>query len=185
LVLNPTQGLKLRARRECKDATGTTRKAGEEWLYRGYGAYLPGVDEEIVETVTAFTLTDRQALHLRATRTYVDQFGKARKAGEEWLVTNADAHCYIPDVYEDVVGQVAITVLNNRQYCVILDPLGENGKPQLGKKILLKGEASFFLRPGERLEKGIQNVYVLGDNEALLLRAREAYVDGEKNSCSW
>jgi len=90
-----------------------------------------------------------------------------------------DAVTYIPDVYEEVVGTVAITVLNNRQYCVILDPLGENGKPQLGKKILVKGEAFFFLRPGERLEKGIQSVYVLGDNEALLLRAREAFSEGE------
>jgi len=179
-VLAPTQGLRLRARRECKDVTGTTRKAGEEWLYRFTGCYLPGVDEEIVEVVNAFILTERQALHLRASRTFTDQFGKQRKAGEEWLITNKEAHCYIPDVYEEIVGQVQITVLNNRQYCVILDPIGENGKPQFGKKILLKGEASFFLRPGERLEKGIQNVYVLGDYEALLLRAREAYTESDK-----
>lgn len=36
---------------------------------------------------------------------------------------------------------------------------------------------SFFLHPGERLESGIQNVYILGAEEALLLRAREAFVD--------
>ncbi len=29
-------------------------------------------------------------------------------------------------------------VLNSRQYCVILDPVGSDGKPQLGKKKLVK-----------------------------------------------
>jgi hypothetical protein len=29
-------------------------------------------------------------------------------------------------------------VLNSRQYCVILDPVGFDGKPQLGKKKLVK-----------------------------------------------
>jgi len=88
IVLSPDQGLKLRARRECKDISGTERKAGEEWVYRGTGTYLPLVDEEVVEVLKAFTLTERKALHLRATRTFTDQLGNARKAGEEWLVTN-------------------------------------------------------------------------------------------------
>ena len=175
--LNGEQGLKLRARNECKDVSGITRRAGEEWLYRGIGTYLPAVDEEVVEVVKPYTLTERLALHLRASKTYTDQLGNPRKAGEEWLVTNKDAVSYIPDVYEEIVGTVPITILNNRQYCVVLDPLDAKGKPQLGKKILRVGEADFFLRPGERLEKGIQNVYVLGENEALLLRARESYTE--------
>merc|ERR1712137_904875 len=177
IVLSPDQGLKLRARRECKDASGTNRRAGEEWLFRTVGTYLPAVDEEVVDVVKAFTLTERVALHLRATRTFSDQLGNGRKAGEEWLVTNKDAVSYIPDVYEEILGTVNVTILNNRQYCVIMGPLDNKGKPQLGKKILVKGESFFFLRPGERLEKGIQNVYVLGENEALLLRAREAYTE--------
>merc|ERR1712137_1327546 len=180
IVLSPDQGLKLRARRDCVDASGTKRRAGEEWLYRCVGTYLPAVDEEVVDVVKAFTLTERVALHIRANRTYTDQLGNVRKAGEEWLVTNKDSVTYIPDVYEEIVGTVNITILNNRQYCVILDPLDNKGKPQLGKKVLVKGEAFFFLRPGERLEKGIQNVYVLGENEALLLRAREAYTENNE-----
>merc|ERR1712137_346044 len=163
--------LRLRCLRDFKDGE-TSFVAGDEWLFVGPGTYLPKV-----EVVKAFTLTERVALHLRAVRTYTDQLGQVRKAGEEWLVTNKDSVCYIPDVYEEIVGTVAITILNNRQYCVILDPLDNKGKPQLGKKILVKGEDFFFLRPGERLEKGIQNVYVLGENEALLLRARETYTE--------
>lgn len=76
-----------------------------------------------------------------------------------------------------VVGVVNITTLNNRQYCVILDPAGADGKPQLGQKKLVKGEKSFFLMPGEKLEKGIQNVFVLGEDEGLILKAIEAFTD--------
>lgn len=72
---------------------------------------------------------------------------------------------------------VSITTLSNRQYCVILDPCGPDGKPQLGQKKLIKGEKSFFLMPGERLEKGIQNVYVLGEDEGLIMKATEAFTD--------
>jgi major vault protein len=176
VVLKPNQALKLRARKELKDNSGTVRKAGEEWLVKQFGAYLPGVDEEVLETLNAIVLTDKKALHLRATRTFTDVFGKLRKAGEEWLVTMKDADTHIPDVYEQVVGEVKITTLTNRQYCVVLDPW-KAGKQQLGQRELRRGEASFFLQPGERLESGIQAVYVLAEEESILLRARDNFTD--------
>jgi major vault protein len=46
-----------------------------------------------------------------------------RKAGDEWLVTMAQAPTHIPDVHEKVVGEVSITTLTSRQYCVICDPV--------------------------------------------------------------
>lgn len=67
--------------------------------------------------------------------------------------------------------------MSNRQYCVIVDPIGNDGKPQLAKKRLVKGEKSFFLRPGEKLEAGIQNVFILGEHEGLILRANESFTD--------
>jgi len=179
-IIKPNTALKLRARKQCVDSKNASRDAGEEWLVREVGAYLPGVDEEIVQTVAAKVLTDKKALHLRATKTFNDCFGVERKAGEEWLVTLNEAETHIPDVYEEVVGEVRITTLSNRQYTVVLDPLDSKGRPQLGVKELRVGPASFFLRPGERLESGIQNIHVLGAEEALLLRAREAYKDGDK-----
>lgn len=42
-----------------------------------------------------------------------------------------------------------------------------------------QGERSFFLRPGEHLENGIQDVYVLSEEEGLVLRAVEAFNDTE------
>jgi len=124
-------------------------------------------------------LTDKTALHLQATRTFVDVFGRERKAGEEWLVTIDEAETHIPDVYEKVIGEVKVTTLTSRQYCVVVDPVGEDGKIQMGKRELRKGERVFFLKPGEKLESGIQNVHVLDSEEALLLRAREGFADGE------
>jgi len=181
VIVKPNQALKLRARKSTSDRGGNLRRAGEEWLWKQAGAYLPGVDEEVVDTLSAYVLTEKKALHLRSTRTFTDVFGKERKAGEEWLVTFDHAETHIVDVYEQLVGEVKITTLNNRQYCVVLDPW-KGGKQQLGKKDLRTGELSFFLQPGEKLEpypnpSGIQSVYVLGEEEALLLRAKEDFVD--------
>jgi len=180
-VLKPNQALRLRGKKDCLDFQNVPRKAGEEWLVRKTGSYLPGVDEEVVGVVQAEVLTDKRALHLRAFKTFKDVFGKKRKAGEEWLVTFNDAETHIPDVYEEVVGKVNITTLSNRQYCVILDPIDDKGVQQFGKRELRRGEISFFLRPGEKLESGIQNIHILGEEEALLLRARNSFKDGDVN----
>lgn len=181
-IIKQNEALKLRALKTFTDRTGAVRKAGEEYLFREIGAYLPAVEEEIVCVVKAHVLTDKKALHLRATRTFIDQSGKKRRAGEEWLVTIAERETHICDVSEVVVGEVHITTLSNRQYCVVLDPVDRNGVPCLGTRELRQGECSFFLQPGERLENGIQSVHVLGEEEALLLRARESFVDSEKKS---
>jgi major vault protein len=177
IILKPNEALKLRAVRECTDSAGGTRKAGEVWLEASEGAYLPSVDEEVVGVVQAFVLTEKTALHVRATRTFKDVFGKERKAGAEWLVTLKDAETYIPGVYEEVVGEVLVTTLSNRQYCVVLDPIGPGGVLKFGQRELRKGEATFFLYPGERLEAGVQNIHVLGEEDSLLVRAREGFED--------
>jgi major vault protein len=178
IVIKPLQALRLRAKKEFADPTAkVTRKAGDEYLVKTAGAFIPQVEEEVVETVSAYVLTDKKALHLQALRTFIDAFGATRKAGEEWLVTLAQTEAHIPDVNEKLIGEVSITTLTNRQYCVVLDPVGADGKPQMGKRVLRKGPISFFLQPGERLEAGIQTIHVLDAEEALLLRAREAFKD--------
>ncbi len=174
-VIKTNQALRLLARQNCIDRQGNRRRSGEEWLVREEGAYLPGVDEDIVGIINAFVLTERRALHLRAKRTFPDILGRQRKAGDEWLVSLEDAEIHIPDVYEEVVGEVAITTLGDREWCIVVNPIDDLGKPQLGLREVQFGRTSFFLHPGELLENGIQKVYVLGEQEALLLRAREAF----------
>uniref|UniRef100_A0A3B3WYI0 Major vault protein n=1 Tax=Poecilia mexicana TaxID=48701 RepID=A0A3B3WYI0_9TELE len=170
-VIRENQAIRLRARKEGKDRGGVQRVTGEEWLVSKVGAYLPGAHEEVIDIVNAFILTDKKALHVRALRPFKDAGGRERRTGEEWLVTMADREAHIPSVAEEVVGVVNVTTLSSRQYCVILDPVGTDGKPQLGQKKVVKGERSFFLQPGEELENGIQSVYVLSEEEGLVLRA--------------
>ncbi|KAK7799399.1 hypothetical protein U0070_006107 [Myodes glareolus] len=178
-IIKQNQALRLRARKECFDRDGKQRVTGEEWLVRSVGAYLPAVFEEVLDLVDAVILTEKTALHLRARQNFKDLRGVAHRTGEEWLVTVQDTEAHVPDVYEEVLGVVPITTLGPRHYCVILDPMGPDGKNQLGQKRVVKGEKSFFLQPGERLERGIQDVYVLSEQQGLLLRALEPLEEGE------
>ncbi|KAG8513638.1 Major vault protein [Galemys pyrenaicus] len=178
-IIRRNQALRLRARKECLDRDGKERVTGEEWLVRTVGAYLPAVFEEVLDLVEAVILTEKTALHLRARQNFRDLRGVARRTGEEWLVTVQDTEAHVPDVYEEVLGVVPITTLGPHNYCVILDPVGEDGKNQLGQKRVVKGEKSFFLQPGETLERGIQDVYVLSEQQGLLLRALQPLQEGE------
>lgn len=180
-VIKPNQAIRLRARKECDDRSGVARVTGEEWIVKKNGAYLPGAYEEVVNIVEAIVLTEKKALHLRAIRSHVDEYNKKRLNGEEWLITFNVSETHIPNVYEEVVGIVNVTTLNSRQYVVIMNPIGDDGKPQLGQKKLVKGEKSFFLQPGEKLENGTQDVYVLSDDEGLIIRCLEAYSDNGTN----
>ncbi|KAM7387590.1 hypothetical protein PAMA_009960 [Pampus argenteus] len=180
-VIRENQAIRLRARKEGVDRGGIRRVTGEEWLVSKVGAYLPGAHEEVIDIVNAFILTDKKALHVRALRSFKDAGGRERRTGEEWMVTMADREAHIPSVAEEVVGVVNVTTLSSRQYCVILDPVGPDGKPQLGQKMVMKGERSFFLQPGEHLEHGIQDVYVLSEEEGLVLKAVEAFNDTEEH----
>ena len=80
-------------------------------------------------------------------------------------------------MHENVIQVVNISTLTNRQYCVILDPMGDDGKNKLGQRKLIKGEKSFFLQPGERLEAGIQDVHILGEDEAIIVKAVLPFTD--------
>ncbi|OMJ66916.1 hypothetical protein SteCoe_36083 [Stentor coeruleus] len=180
VTIRPNMALKIRAIRATVDKYSNERQAGEEWLIRETGDYLPQVDEEVVEEVKAIVLTEKKAIQLRAIKNFTDVYKKTRKAGEEWLLTIKETDTHIPDVYEQLVGTVNVVVLNNRQYCYILDPVGDEGKNKFGMKELRRGECTFFLKPFESLEKGIQDVIVLADDEALLLKASELYEDADK-----
>lgn len=179
-IIKPNQAVRLRARKECDDRSGNPRVTGEEWIVKKNGAYLPGAYEEVISIVDSFILTEKKALHLRAIRSHTDEYNKKRLNGEEWLITFSDTDSHIPNVYEEVVGVVKVTTLNSRQYAVICDPIGADGKPQLGQKKLVKGEKSFFLQPGETLQQGIQDVYVLGEDEGLIIKCLESFEDNDK-----
>ena len=49
---------------------------------------------------------------------------------------------------------LSITTLTTRQYCIIHDTVDADFKNQLGKKLVRRGECSFFLHPGESIPEG-------------------------------
>lgn len=50
-TISKNQALKLEAIRACKDWKGVERSAGEQWLIREPGFYIPRIDEEFLEKV--------------------------------------------------------------------------------------------------------------------------------------
>lgn len=180
IVINYGMALRLQAQRDLLDKNGKFRVTGEEWLVKKPGAYLPGVYERVVKLESGYTLTLNDALHMCASINLVDGLLTPRVAGEEWLVTSEETPLYIPEVGEDIVKQISRTVLSKDQFCVVLNPV-ENGKQCFGKRQLRKGQTSFFLQPGEELENGIQNAYLLEYDEALILSAAAEFEDFSVN----
>lgn len=167
----------LKARQDCTDRNGIARVYGEKWLVTTPGLYLPSVYEEVVEVRIARKLSEKIALHMRAIEAHTDKFGNTRRLGEEWLITRTEADSHICSVSEVIVSEVQITILNSHQYCVILNPVDDSGVPQWCKKLLVRGEKSFFLKPGEELLDDVHSSYILQSDEGLILRAEEQYTD--------
>jgi major vault protein len=139
-----------------------------------------GVDEVIIKVVNGIVLEDQKtALHLRARRNFTDIYGRARKTGEEWVVTRKDAEIHIPDVCEEEVAISEAIVLKPNNYLTVLDPVGEDGKPQMGQKKIIKGPGYYFMLPGER-SSGVQNSEVLFPESGLVVQASQDFeeVDG-------
>jgi len=177
-IIGPNQALRLGAKKDFIDSNGNKRISGEEWLVREKGPYIISAEEEIVSLVDAVILSDTVALKLYSTKSFTDVYGNKRNAGEEWIITNDVTSTHVPDVYEKILEKLNIYVLNRWQYCVVMDPVGEDGRNRFGQKELRKGESSFFLKPGEYLENGkIYDNAILSDDEALLLLAKEKYKD--------
>jgi major vault protein len=128
------------------------------------------VQEEVVGVIDPRVIDTHSAVQLRATKNFEDIYGKDRKAGEEYLITLDEASLHIIDVFEEFVRTVPLTILNSRQYCLIDNPIDpETQKNRLGASILIRGPVNFFLKPGEELNEGIKDAYLLSEDQALLL----------------
>jgi len=179
-VIEPNHALILKAVKSCIDSHKNERKAGEEWLVRETGTYLPSVNETLLGVRKPYFLVDKKALHLKATNAFTDFYGVKHKAGEEWLVTNQESEIHIQDIHEQIVGVVHLNILQEHEYCTVLNPVVD-GKNVLGTKQLRRGVTSFFLYPGEKLAgNGIEKVHILRDNEAILLKSQETFYDESK-----
>ena len=101
------------------DKNDVARVAGEEWIVRKVGTYMPGPYEEIVQQIRATVLTDTKAVHVEAIENFTDIMGKERKIGEQWLVTKEHTQAFIPS------GKFIVSVaqLQKRQMTICCDLL--------------------------------------------------------------
>jgi major vault protein len=109
----------VEAIRACKDINGVQRSAGEQWLIRELGFYIPKIDEEFIEMVKGRVITDKQAIMIKAKQGFTDIYNIKRSAGEEWIVTRDLASLHIIDVHEQFLSQQSIVVLRDDQFCYI------------------------------------------------------------------
>lgn len=74
--------LKVTSSYDCVDYQGNRRRAGEEWLVTGLGAYLPGITETVSCVQDSITLNWKTALKLKAKTNFKDFKGQERRAAE-------------------------------------------------------------------------------------------------------
>jgi major vault protein len=177
-TIRKNQALKLVADRTLTDCYGIERKAGQSWLIREEGSYLPNVGENSFGLEQAIILDDRSALHIKANADFTDIYQVKRNAGEEWIITSDISTSHILDIHEENMGIEAPIILGEEQYCVIVNPYDKNTrKISLGKFKLMKGVCSFFLNPGESLRENVQYAKILTAEESILIQALEDYTD--------
>lgn len=83
---------------------------------------MPLANETLVNIENGYVVTDNKALHLRALKTFTDDFGQKQNNDDEWLLTKQQTQTHILNVYEQFIEIIHIITLNSRQYCVILNP---------------------------------------------------------------
>lgn len=184
-TISPLSVASFKAQRNLTDDEGIPRRAGEQWLYRKQGNYLPR-NPYILYTgeVKAKLISDFIAIQLRASADFKDIYGVPRKAGESWLVKKEIATTHFVDPYETFVKEVPITIVKDREFCIINNPVEKDESGQrvqkFGGRKLVTGPLSFFLEPLEELEDGHpREIYVLKEDEALLLYAEHEFTDSK------
>ena len=80
-IIKPNTALKMKANNNFTDSLGIARIVGETYIYSKPGAYFEHPYEDMIETIKAHTLTDKQCIQLRANHSFTDVYSKKRKAG--------------------------------------------------------------------------------------------------------
>lgn len=90
----------------------TQRIAGDEWIIRGPVTVTPHVDVQIVEKISAVSVSESSCLILKAERDFTDREGVKRTAGEQWLFSTPGS--FIRDIEETIVGKQEAIILTDQ-----------------------------------------------------------------------
>eukprot|EP00013_Stygamoeba_regulata_P022169 CAMPEP_0177666806 /NCGR_PEP_ID=MMETSP0447-20121125/21781_1 /TAXON_ID=0 /ORGANISM="Stygamoeba regulata, Strain BSH-02190019" /LENGTH=529 /DNA_ID=CAMNT_0019172985 /DNA_START=190 /DNA_END=1776 /DNA_ORIENTATION=- len=185
LLLKPQQGVALESTLDHVDDTGVLRIAGERWLVIREGNLLTGVYQKVLRIQDGIVLSKQKALHLRAQITFDDQVvGVRRAAGEEWLLTYKECAVYIPPPEVTVISEQPLHSLKRGEFCYLSNPRDSDTNELLkGRRVLLRGESNFYLKPGEVISPKYKSV-VLNNDMAIECRVDAPY-EGRVPGSRW
>jgi major vault protein len=103
LIVLQNNALLVRAKKDTKDSDGILRKAGEQWLHRKQGYFMPSAEQEVTDVRQGYVLNDSLALNLRADQAFTDFYGNKRLAGDVYIIDKAISPVHIVDAYEELV----------------------------------------------------------------------------------
>ncbi|KAG5490059.1 hypothetical protein JKF63_00178 [Porcisia hertigi] len=163
--------------------TGFEHYAGDMYMRVAEGIHFLQSFETLQCVVRGVVLTTEDGLNVQPTKTYIDprtpfrEEGIVRNANETFLITGDMCACFVLHPYDKLVKRVRRTHVSAGQYAVILNPVGDSGIISPGARKVVT-DTTFFLKPGETLEKGHpRDAYLLGDQEAILVRALGNFTD--------
>ncbi|KYQ91565.1 hypothetical protein DLAC_07332 [Tieghemostelium lacteum] len=174
IIVKPHQALKLKAKNEFVDKVfKVNRKTGDEWLMDKEGPYILDAYEKLLETVDPVVLDFKTAVIIKANQKFNDN-GVERKKNEMWLLTDEDTTLYIPPPSVTIEKVVPLTVLTHREFCILSNPMNEQGVSQIGDKKLIKGPAKFFTKPMESVSR-IEEIRVLSPEDSIYCAVNEDF----------
>ncbi|CAM43958.1 conserved hypothetical protein [Leishmania braziliensis MHOM/BR/75/M2904] len=167
--------------------TGLKHYAGDAYMYVTEGMHFLQSFESLQCVTEGIVLSTEEGLHVQPAKTYADprtpfrEGGIIRKADEPFLVTSDMCACFVLHPYDKLVKTVKRTHVSAAQYAVILNPVGDDGNVSVGARKIVT-DTTFFLKPGETLEKDHpQAAYLLCEQEAVLVTALGNFTD---SSCT-
>jgi len=121
-IISDTQSLRLRTERTFTDPWfNIEREIGSEWILPGPLVYYDRVEVDVIEALSASTITYNRALRVKAKKDFTDINGIARISGEEWLIKTPGS--YIQAAEEDLVKYEYPIILND-QTAITLEATG-------------------------------------------------------------
>lgn len=167
-VLTALEALRVTAIADFKDGK-VERRAGDEWIVNGPCCVTPSVHVQVVEKLTAISVSDQSNLILRAERNFTDRTGVKRTAGEEWLYSKPGS--FIRAIEETVIGkqdaivlteQTAIHVSALKDFTDRFDKKRRTGEQWL---VTVRQCPTFIPTPNERVINASVQLTVLGKGQ--------------------
>lgn len=161
------------------DDDGVSHVAGEKWMQRAEGLVFPHPAVKL-DVRDVCIVAETEAVEFESSMAFFDEtLNVQREAKQPYIITHADTTegVYVPRHYERLLSRRYQLHLSSTQYCVVVNPVGADGRPAALREAEVRvGKQSFLLQPGEKAT-AVLDALVLREDEALLLIALHSYTE--------